>query len=102
MDLKEGTLYLIRYKLDKKRIFTGTFKFCTKDKWSNKMNADFTNVMNNSSKETIDEVSIYNYTDYHYYDAEKVKSAKQAIENMEKRALNQILKRLVNEHFEWL
>jgi histidinol phosphatase-like PHP family hydrolase len=39
---------------------------------------------------------------YIYHDIEKVKeNAKKAIQNMEKRALTQILGRLVNEQFEW-
>ena len=47
-----------------------------------------------------------NRADFHktdiFYDVEKVKeNSKNAIQNMEKRALNKILKILVNEHFEW-
>ena len=38
----------------------------------------------------------------YYYDAEIIREkAQQAREKMEQRALNMILKRLVNEHFEW-
>lgn len=38
-----------------------------------------------------------------FHDVEKVKdNRKKAIQNMEKRTLDMILKRLVNEHFEWL
>ena len=37
-----------------------------------------------------------------YYDAEKIKdNAKKARQSMEKRALDQILKRLIDPHFEW-
>ena len=37
-----------------------------------------------------------------FYDVEKVKdNSKIAIQNMEKRSLDIILKRLVNENFEW-
>ena len=37
-----------------------------------------------------------------YYDVEKVrKNAERAIQTMEQRTLNMILKRLVNEEFEW-
>jgi len=38
---------------------------------------------------------------YNFYDAEKVKNAKRARQCMEKRSLDMILKRLVNEEFEW-
>jgi hypothetical protein len=38
---------------------------------------------------------------YKYYDAKKVKNGQNAINNMEKRAVNMILKRLINENFEW-
>jgi hypothetical protein len=38
-----------------------------------------------------------------FHDVEKVKeNSKYAIQNMESRSLDMILKRLVNEHFEWL
>ena len=47
-----------------------------------------------------------NRVDFHktdiFHDVEKVKeNRKKAIQNMESRALNLVLKRLVNEHFEW-
>jgi hypothetical protein len=39
---------------------------------------------------------------YTFHDIKKVKeNGKKAIENMEKRSLDMVLKRLVNEHFEW-
>ncbi len=39
---------------------------------------------------------------YTFHDIEKVKEhGKIAIQNMEKRALDMVLKRLVNEYFEW-
>jgi hypothetical protein len=39
----------------------------------------------------------------YYYDPEKIKeNAQLAKQSMEQRALGMILKRLVNEHFEWL
>jgi hypothetical protein len=54
-------------------------------------------------------LSLYNYdlklfenNTYICHDIEKVKqNAKKAVHNMEKRSLDKILKRLVNEHFEW-
>ena len=43
-----------------------------------------------------------NKCDQLFYDVEKVKDNREkAIQNMEKRALDLILKKLVNEHFEW-
>lgn len=40
---------------------------------------------------------------YTFHDIEQVKeNGQKAIQNMEKRALDMILKRLVNEQFEWL
>lgn len=39
---------------------------------------------------------------YTFHDIKKVKeNGKKAIQNMEKRSLDLVLKRLVNEHFEW-
>ena len=39
----------------------------------------------------------------YYYDPEKIKeNAQLAKQSMEQRALDMILKRIVNEHFEWL
>jgi hypothetical protein len=39
---------------------------------------------------------------YTFYDIDEVKeNKKKAIQNMEKRTLDMILKRLINEHFEW-
>lgn len=39
---------------------------------------------------------------YTFHDIKKVKeNGKKAIQNMEKRSLDMVLKRLVNEHFEW-
>ena len=100
MDLKEGTIYMIRYKLYKDRIYTGTFR-CFVKYTKNIMNANFTNVSTHYSRDICDELSFYNYTDYHYYDVYKINNAKKARYDMEKRALDLILKRLVNENFEW-
>jgi hypothetical protein len=45
------------------------------------------------------------YEEDYYYDTERIKqirdNAQQAREQMEERSLNTILKKLVNEHFEW-
>ena len=43
------------------------------------------------------------YENDYYYDAEKIKeNAQQAREQMECRSVNMILKRIVNEEFQWL
>jgi hypothetical protein len=42
------------------------------------------------------------YTNDKYYDAEEIRyNSQKAREQMEQRALNKILKRIVNEEFEW-
>jgi hypothetical protein len=42
------------------------------------------------------------YDDDYYYEPEQMKiNAQRAIEQMEQRALNKILKKVVNEDFEW-
>jgi|UniRef100_A0A6C0D3L9 hypothetical protein len=42
------------------------------------------------------------YANDYYYDPEKIKrNAQRAIEQMEHRSMNMVLKRLVNEEFEW-
>jgi hypothetical protein len=39
---------------------------------------------------------------YTFHDIDQIKeNGKKAIQNMEKRTLDMVLKRLVNEHFEW-
>ena len=100
MDLKEGNIYIIRFKYNKTRIFVGTFK-CFVNNTHNKMNANFINVATHYSNYISDELSFYNYTDYNYYDVCKLNNAKKARHDMEKRALNIVLKRLVNEEFDW-
>jgi hypothetical protein len=47
-------------------------------------------------------MAIFTKNVYTFHDVDKVKeNAKRAIQRMEKRALDMILKRIVNEHFEW-
>ena len=99
-DLKIGTLYIIIYKFDKTRIFTGTFKQFTNQR-NNKLNAEFINVSTHYSRDVSNELTFSYYVDYNYYDVHKINNAKKARYNMEKRALDIILKRLVNENFEW-
>ena len=101
MLLKEGTIYIIRSKYNTKRTFTGTFKGCKKDNYSNRMNAEFTNLSVYYMRGKIASLTFYNYMDYNYYDVCKINNAKKARYNMEKRALDMILKRVVNEEFQW-
>jgi len=100
MDLNEGTIYVIRYRFDKNRIFIGTFKRFTKNNW-NIPSAEFINVTAYYTTAISSELIFCHYSDYNYYDVCKMNNAKKARYDMEKRALDMILKRLVNEHFEW-
>lgn len=100
MDLKEGTMYLIRYRFDKTRIFIGNFKRFPKNIW-NIPSAEFINVTAYYTITISPKLTFCHYTDYDYYDVHKLNNAKKAKYDMEKRALDIILKRLVNEHFEW-
>ena len=99
MDLKEGTIYLIRYRFDKARIFIGTFKRFTKNR--NIPSAEFINVTAYYTTAISPELTFCHYTDYNYYDVCKMNNAKKARYDMEKRALDLVLKKLVNEYFEW-
>lgn len=99
MDLKVGTLYIIIYKFDKTRIFTGTFKQFKNQR--DTLNAEFVNVTTHYGRGLMNELTFCHYTDYNYYDVDKINNAKYARQQMEKRALDIILKRLVNEHFKW-
>jgi len=94
MDLKEGTIYLIRYRLNKTRTFAGTFK-----RFTNR-SAEFINVITYYTTAIFPELTFCHY-DYDYYDVCKINNAQKARYDMEKRALDQILKRLINEHFTW-
>jgi len=104
--LKKGTEYLIRYKNEKgnTQIYYGKFERYGK----NKCSCVFINLV---AQENVDEkeryekfisIIFFDYKKYNFYDFNKVVNAKKARENMEKRALDMILKRLVNEHFEWI
>jgi hypothetical protein len=100
MDLKEGIIYTIRYRFDKTRIFTGTFKRFIKKNW-NIPSAEFINVTAYYMGAISPELIFCNYTDYDYYDVCKINNAQKARHDMEKRSLDMVLKRLVNEHFQW-
>jgi hypothetical protein len=101
---KEYILYQDRYKDDKfVSYFKGTFKGRN---FSKKL--IFIDVIEkrrdaNESVTHNHDVVLFNCDDFYVlHDIEKVKdNGKNAIQNMEKRALDQVLKRLINEHFEW-
>ncbi len=104
-ELKEGTVYLIRSMYNTKFHYEGTFsKYDTND--SNQLSI-FKDVSMYSKNYnyclgTYPKAQFYNNEPYKYYHAEKVKNGQKSIQNMEKRALDLVLKRLVNENFEWL
>jgi len=126
LDLKPGSIYLIRYIFNKYRHFEGTFiEHLT---INGELNPKFINcVCYIRQVEHIDHysdshycISIPHYQNDHnsinvfsstararFYDAvkvktfDKVKNLQKAIESRERRTVNMILKRLVNEDFEW-
>jgi hypothetical protein len=124
LDLKEGNIYLIRYNFDKYRHFEGTFiEYLT---INGELNPKFINCLCYIRQvQHIDHYSDSDYciSDYQndrfpinvfssatrasFYDAEKVKTfdkvknLQKSIESRERRSVNMILKRLVNEDFEW-
>jgi len=108
-----GTTYIICSKKSKsyksKYHFEGDFVGCEADQYT------FNNVIGYSSRKS---ALFHHYVDlyrnvgqsnltalfdknYNFYDANKVKNAKKARQSMEKRSLDMVLKRLVNEEFEW-
>lgn len=124
LDLKHGSVYLIRYNFDKYRHYEGTFSEHLTI--HGELNPKFINcVCYIRQVEHIDHYSDSDYCISHYpndsapivifssttrcryYDAvkvktfDKVKNLQKAIESKERRAVNIILKRLVNEDFEW-
>ena len=124
LDLKQGSVYLIRYNFDKYRHFEGTFSEHLTI--YGELNPKFINcVCYIREVEHIDHYSDSDYYISHYqndqepinvfssvarasfYDAvkvktfDKVKNLQKAIQSRERRSVNMILKRLVNEDFEW-
>ena len=104
----EYIMYLSAYEDDKlMNFYKGTFKGVH----SLKNNLIFIDVIKRESERM--EHTIYSsmtrydlvffHNDlYTFHDIKKVKeNGKKAIQNMEKRSLDMVLKRLVNEHFEW-
>jgi hypothetical protein len=96
-DLKHGKVYIIVYKREKDSVFTGTFNRYLDGEPS----VEFIHVSAHFSIGMHDRISFYHYHDYYYYDIERIKNAQYARRNMEQRSLSMILKKIVNEEFEW-
>jgi hypothetical protein len=107
MSLKEGTLYIIRYDYENDNKWHWEGKFIRYEmNVSNELCDVFGDIHIYSMYQGVKNTYIPPYltVKHHrckFYDSHKVKNAKKARENMEKRSLDIILKRLVNEHFEW-
>jgi hypothetical protein len=124
LDLKQGSVYLIRHDLNKYRHFEGTF--IESRTINGKLSPEFTNCV--CYIRQVEHIDHYSDSDYcrsqyqsdqnpnhvfcdpirtRYYDAvkvktfDKVKNLQKATESRERRSVNMILKRLVNEEFEW-
>ena len=83
--LKKGKPYIIKHH-DTGKIYRGTFDFMT----------SIMVIMKNGDKK------IQFMYDDDFYDVEDIKEkAQKAIQAMEQRALDKILKKIVNENFEW-
>ena len=83
--LKKGKQYIIKHH-DTGKIYRGTFDFMT----------SIMVIMKNGDKKIQ-----FMYDDY-FYDVEDIKEkGRKAKQAMEQRALNKILKKIVNENFEW-
>ena len=124
MDLKQGTLYLIRHNEEKFQHFEGTFKGYTYTNagYKNVLYPAFKNLIKyrytifTKNKEHYDDSNYYEHTDNPphieiildfknttFYHAEKVKNGKKAIQNRERRTVNMILRQILNDpYFEWL
>lgn len=124
MELKQGTLYLIRHDSDKHRHFEGIFKEYVSVPFhkTTVLAPTFINCYgyyrNTSEK-------VYNYSDSNYYrssdrnelnttntfcdpintryyDSKKVKNSQNAKQNRERRTVNMILRRFIGDpNFEW-
>jgi hypothetical protein len=124
LDLKQGNVYLIRHDFDKYRHYEGTF--IETRTINGKLSPEFTNCV--CYIRQVEHINNYSDSDYRishyqndsnpinifcdpirtrYYDAvkvktfDKVKNLQKAIQSRERRSANMILKRLVNEDFEW-
>ena len=122
MDLKEGTIYLIRHNEEKFQHFEGTFKeYAYSNRgYSNVLYPTFKNIIKYRYKistniEHYDDSNYYEHTDFPphreefldfknttFYDAEKVKNGQKAIQNRERRSVNMIIRQIIGDpNFEW-
>lgn len=124
MDLKEGTVYLIRNDNNKYRHFEGTFhEYYIIPSPSRGVSILAPKFLNCSLYHSNHPEKVYNYSDSDYtkssefnpmgnvfcdpintkyYDAEKVKNGQKAIQKKERRTINMILRKLIgDEYFEW-
>lgn len=128
MELKEGTIYLIRNDREKYRHFEGIFKEYVSLPYGGvpymgeKLAPKFINCYcyRRNDVETVDQYSDSNYyrssniyelnltsvfadpIHTRYYDAEKVKNAHHAKQNRERRTVNMIIRRFIGDpNFEW-
>jgi hypothetical protein len=123
MDLKEGTVYLIRNDTEKYRHFEGTFNeyniIPIPSSEASIVAPKFLNcfLYHRNHLEKVDTYSDSNYSKSsefnpinifcdpigtRYYDAEKVKNGQKAIQQRERRTINMILRRLIGDDcFEW-
>ena len=117
LELKQGTVYLIRHNEEKWEHFEGTFKEYTFTHlgYNNVLYPKFNNVIryykinptNKDDNYYIPDIPPHmdiflDFKNITFYDAEKVKNGKKAIQNRERRTINMILRRLIgDEHFEW-
>lgn len=98
-ELVEGKQYIVHRPNDIKSFWKGTFRGEYQRYFEYVPNLIFVDCVQNVGpyQNRID----FRKTDI-FHDIEKLKENKtNAIQNMEKRSLDKILKRLVNEHFEW-
>lgn len=105
MQLKIGTMYAA---VSEHETYIGTYRGQVNNKyfppWKNVLCDVKFRIKSNIKKKS--EPILVNFVSIHkddiLYDLDKIKQvAKKAKESFEKRALDKILKRLINEHFEW-
>ena len=124
MELKEGTVYLIRHNEEKFQHFEGIFKDYISVPYGEgrHLAPRFINCYcyNRTHDEKVDNYSDSSYSigsgrndlnmtyvfcdiiNTRYYDSKKVKNVQKAIQQRERRTVNMILRRLIgDEHFEW-
>lgn len=120
LDLKQGSVYLIRHDLEKYRHFEGTFTEYEIIR-NGKMAPKFINCVcyirihvehdhysdsnycrSNNRNDSKPIIVFCDDVNTRYYHAEKVKNLQKAIESRERRSLNMILRKIIGDpNFEW-